>query len=200
MLIIKESDTNALELACKSLRSGKIISFTADTVYGLAVDASNSKAVDALFALKKRDPKKPIAIFVKDLASAKKIFSFDEVAEKFAEKFGSKSLTLILETKPEISALLAPNLNQNDGKFLGFRIVNRDFIKNLLEKFGGILAVTSANPSNEKAAITALEVEKYFTKSNLDLLVDGGKSEREIASAVIKIVSGKIQIIRPLAQ
>ncbi len=200
MLTIKESDTNALELACESLRLGKIISFTADTVYGLAVDASNFKAVEALFALKKRDPKKPIAIFVKDLASAKKIFSFDEVAEKFAERFGSKSLTLILETKPEGSALLASNLNQNDEKFLGFRIVNRDFIKNLLEKFGGILAVTSANPSNEKAAITALEVEKYFAKSNLDLLVDGGKSEREIASAVIKIVSGKIQIIRPLAQ
>ena len=200
MLIIKESDTNALELACESLRLGKIVSFTADTVYGLAVDASNSKAVEALFALKKRDPKKPIAIFVKDLASAKKIFSFDEVAEKFAEKFASESLTLILETKPESSALLAPNLNQNDEKFLGFRIVNRDFIKNLLEKFGGSLAVTSANPSNEKAAITALEVENYFTKSNLDLLVDGGKSEREIASAVIKIVSGKIQIIRPLAQ
>ncbi len=200
MLIIKESDTTALELACESLRLGKIVSFTADTVYGLAVDASNSKAVEALFALKKRDPKKPIAIFVKDLASAKKIFSFDEVAEKFAEKFASESLTLILETKPESSALLAPNLNQNDEKFLGFRIVNRDFIKNLLEKFGGILAVTSANPSNEKAAITALEVENYFTKSNLDLLVDGGKSEREIASAVIKIVSGKIQIIRPLAQ
>ena len=200
MLIIKESDTNALELACESLRLGKIISFTADTVYGLAVDASNFKAVEALFALKKRDPKKPIAIFVKDLASAKKIFSFDEVAEKFAERFASESLTLILETKPEGSALLASNLNQNDEKFLGFRIVNRDFIKNLLEKFSGILAVTSANPSNEKAAITALEVEKYFAKSNLDLLVDGGKSEREIASAVIKIVSGKIQIIRPLAQ
>lgn len=200
MLIIKESDTNALELACESLRLGKIISFTADTVYGLAVDASNFKAVEALFALKKRDPKKPIAIFVKDLASAKKIFSFDEVAEKFAEKFASESLTLILETKPESSALLASNLNQNDERFLGFRIVNRDFIKNLLEKFGGILAVTSANPSNEKAAITALEVEKYFAKSNLDLLVDGGKSEREIASAVIKIVNGKIQIIRPLAQ
>ena len=132
MLIIKESDTNALELACESLRLGKIVSFTADTVYGLAVDASNSKAVEALFALKKRDPKKPIAIFVKDLASAKKIFSFDEVAEKFAEKFASESLTLILETKPESSALLAPNLNQNDEKFLGFRIVNRDFIKNLL--------------------------------------------------------------------
>ena len=196
MLVIRESDKNSIELACEFLRAGKIISFATDTVYGLAVDAANFKAVEALFTLKKRDPKKPIAIFVKDLTSAEKIFYFDQVAKKIAEKFESESLTLILETKPKCAAILAANLNQNDEKFLGFRIVNRDFIKNLLEKFGGILAVTSANPSAEKAAISAGEVEKYFAKSNLDLLVDGGKSEQEIASAVVKVVSGKIQIIR----
>lgn len=197
MLIIKESDPNAVNLACEFLRAGKIISFTTDTVYGLAVDAANSKAVENLFALKKRDQKKPIAIFVKDLNAAKKIFYFDETAEKIAEKFSSESLTLILEKKPESTRLLAANLNQNDEKFLGFRIVNRDFIQNLLTKFAGILAVTSANPSTAKAAIRASEVEEYFAKSNLDLLVDGGKSEREIASTVIKIVDQKIQIIRP---
>lgn len=197
MQIIKESDNAAIDLACEFLRAGKIISFAADTVYGLAVDASNSKAVDALFALKQRDLKKPIAIFVKDLEAAKKIFYFDETATKISERFARESLTLILETKARGTPLLASNLNQNNNKFLGFRIVNRDFITKLLEKFGGILAVTSANPSNEKAALTALEVEKYFTNSNLDLLIDGGKSERGIASTVIKISGGKTEIIRP---
>ncbi|MBP7710814.1 MAG: threonylcarbamoyl-AMP synthase [Rickettsiales bacterium] len=197
MIIIKESDPKAVELACEALRTGKIISFATDTVYGLAVDACNFKAVEALFALKKRDQNKPVAIFLKDLDAAKKIFYFDETAEKIAEKFFTGSLTLVLETKPQSSSGLASNLNLNDEKFLGFRIVNRDFVKDLLDKFDGILAVTSANPSAEKAAISAAEVEKYFTNSSLDLLVDSSKPISGTASTVIRVTKGEVQILRP---
>ncbi len=199
MLKIKESDPAALNLACEALHAGKIISFATDTVYGLAVDACNFKAVEALFALKKRDPKKPVAIFLKDLDAAKKIFYFDKVAEKIAEKFFTDSLTLILEVKPQAASSLASNLNLNDEKFLGFRIVNHNFVKNLLDKFGGILAVTSANPSEKKAATSAAEVEEYFANTNLDLLVDGSKSKNQTASTVIKILDGKPQVLRPRA-
>jgi len=196
MLTVKQSDQNAVNLACEFLRAGKIISFATDTVYGVAVDACNFKAVEALFALKKRDPKKPVAIFLKDLDAAKKIFYFDKAAEKVAENFFTGSLTLVLETKPQTSSVLASNLNLNDEKFLGFRIVNHDFVKNLLEKFDGILAVTSANPSEKKAATSAAEVEEYFSNSNLDLLVDGSKSKSQTASTVVKIANGKLQVLR----
>ena len=196
MLTIKQSDPAAVTLACEALRAGKIISFATDTVYGVAVDARNFNAVEALFALKKRDPKKPVAIFLKDLDAAKKIFYFDETAEKIAEKFFTGSLTLVLETKPQSSSGLASNLNLNDEKFLGFRIVNHDFVKNLLDKFDGILAVTSANPSEKKAATSASEVEEYFANSSLDLLVDGSKSKSQTASTVVKISDGKVQVLR----
>jgi hypothetical protein len=131
-------------------------SFATDTVYGVGVDASNFKAVEDLYKLKNRDKEKPIAIFVKDLAAAKKIFLFDELSEKIAKKFLPGSLTLVLQINHKSTYSLASNLNNNDDGFLGFRIIENNFIKNLLEKFNGIIAVTSANLSNEQPALSCM--------------------------------------------
>ena len=150
MKIINEKDFAAVDIAADLLKAGKIISFPTDTVYGFAVDASNKEAVTNLYQLKNRDQKKPIAIFVKDIASAKKIFSFSKKAEEIAEKFLPGALTLVLPIKCGTSLELASNLNNNHDGFLGFRIVNTDFIKKLFEKLDGIIAVTSANLSGEK--------------------------------------------------
>lgn len=197
MLVLEESDPNALNIACDFLRAGKIISFATDTVYGLAADATNHTAISTLYRIKNRDEKKPIAIFVKDLATAKKIFYFDETSKKIAKKFLQESLTLVLKKKSKNPCKLAYNLNQIDDEFLGFRIVNRQFITNLLEKFNGILAVTSANISSQKSATNSQEIKKYFANSDLGLIVDGGESATEIASTVIKICDKKIIILRP---
>ena len=196
MHIVNESEKNAVALACDFLRAGKIISFATDTIYALAVDASNVKAVEALYKIKNRDEKKPIAIFVKDLAAAEKIFFFDEIVEKIAEKNLPGSLTLVLKTKFQNSDKIAPNLNQGGDGFLGFRIPDHTFTKKLLAEFDGILAATSANFSAQKPALSAAEVEKYFADSDLDLLVDGGKSAQQIASTVAKISDKKITILR----
>lgn len=193
MQVINEKDPKAIELACEFLRQGKIISFATDTVYGIAADASNFKAVEKLYKLKNRDDKKPIAIFLKDLAAAKKIFLFDEISEKIAQNFLPGKLTLVLETKSKTASGLASNLNKNQDNFLGFRIVDNFFITNLFKNFDGILAVTSANLTNQNAAKSAAEVEKYFT--DLDLVIDGGICVFE-PSTVAKISNKKITILR----
>lgn len=196
MKIIHEENPQALELAVAALRSGKIISFSCDTVYGIAADACNSKAVDGLYKLKNRDQKKPIAIFLQSLDEAKRLFYFDKNSEKLAEQFLPGALTLVLKTRPEAANILASNLNQNGDNFLGFRIIDLPFVKNLLAKFGGVLAVTSANLSNEEAAISADEVKKNLSNSDLELLIDGGISQQKISSTVVKVDDGKVSILR----
>lgn len=193
MRIINEENPKAAEIAADLLSTGKVISFPTDTVYGIAADACNVKAVESLYKLKNRDHKKPIAIFVKDIESAKKIFFFDKKAEEIAKKFLPGALTLVLQTKPEASQILAPNLNNNDDGFLGFRIVDSFFIKNLFEKFSGILAVTSANISGEKEAKDPQEIQNKFPK--LDLII-GGKISFQSPSTVIKVTNQKINILR----
>ena len=193
MQIINEKDPKAAQLASEFLRAGKIIAFATDTVYGVAADASNERAVEKLYELKKRDAKKPIAIFVPNLTAAKKLFIFDEISEKIAQQFLPGALTLILEKKAESSSLIAANLNQNDDNSLGFRIVDSFFVTRLFEKFNGFLAVSSANLSNHEPAQNTEKVAQYFP--DLDLLI-AGEISSQIPSTVAKISKGKITIIR----
>lgn len=193
MKIISEKDPQAISCAVDFLRAGKIISFATDTVYGVAVDASNYKAIEGLYAIKKRDQNKPIAIFLSDLQMAKKIFIFDEMAKKVVEKFGQQPFTLVLKKRHDSSINLAENLNKNNA-FLGFRIVKKDFIDELLKMFNGVLAVTSANISGFKPSISADQVKSNVAE--IDLLIDGGVCEKKIPSAVIKIDNGQIKILR----
>lgn len=193
MLIVNENNPNAATLASEFLRDGKIISFSTDTVYALAADASNFQAVETLYQIKNRDPKKPIAIFVKDLDAAKKIFFFEKKAEEIAKKFLPGALTLVLQTRDEAFSYIASNLNKNSDNFLGFRVVDNFFVKELFKKFDGILAVTSANISGATAATNPDEIKNILP--NIDLLIKGEISHQP-SSTVAKIIDNKITILR----
>lgn len=204
MRIIKEDNLEAIDIAIRELEDGNIISFATDTVYGIAADASNPKAVESIYKLKKRSQNKPIAIFLKDIKKAKQIFIFDELSEKIAENFMPGSVTLVLKVKNKNNRNLAKNLNYNDDNFIGFRIVRTNFLENLFEKFNGVLAVTSANISDRRSSICAQEVYDSFkdntdiTKSSeiLSVIFDGGNLENRLSSTVIKSYNNKCEIIR----
>lgn len=195
MKIISENNPNAVNLACEALKNGEVIAFATDTVYGIACDAANESAVKKLYDIKKRDEKKPIAIFVKSLAMAEEIFLFDDLSKKIAQNFLPGSITLVLQKKINSSIKLAANLNPQDDS-LGFRIVDRKFISELMSNFAGVLAVSSANLSNQNPALTAKDVEKYFLNSTLKLIVDGNCKKNAEVSTVIKVVNKKIEILR----
>lgn len=195
MKIISENHPDILTIACDLLHQGEVISFATDTVYGVACDASNPKAVERLYEIKKRDYKKPIAIFVKNLAIAEEIFVFDEISRKIAKRFLPGGLTLILPKKQDNGVKLAENLNPNNNS-LGFRIVNNHFVVQLMAKFDGILAVTSANLSDHKAALSTKEVENYFSNSKLALVIDKKMPKTTEASTVVKVENNEVSIIR----
>ena len=119
--IIKELEDNSAKEAVRYLKNGKILAFATDTVYGLAVDAQNFKAVENLYKIKNRNQNKAIAILLPSLERAKKIFIFDELANKIANNFLPGALTIVLPVK-EQQDFLSKNLNINDN-FLGFRII-----------------------------------------------------------------------------
>jgi L-threonylcarbamoyladenylate synthase len=199
MKVIKESDSQAVEIACQFLKEGKLIVFATDTIYGVAADASNEKAVATLYQLKERELNKPIAIFLKNIHIAKKLFIFDDLLEKVAKKHLPGPLTIVAELRDDPSTPLAKNLNPNNNS-LGFRIVDRTFINHLLEEFNGVLAVTSANISGQNVAQNLADIQKYFCQENkdpkLDLMIDSGDSKANGASTVVKISNNKMEILR----
>ncbi len=196
MQIIKESDPKLGKLVSDILKKGGVISFPTDTVYGIAVDASNASAVDKIYRIKNRSANKPIAIFVKDIAAAEQIFYFSDKAKKIAESFMPGPLTLVLRIKKESIGFLADNLNLRNDGFLGFRIVNKFFLSQIFKDFDGVLAVTSANKSNEKDTVSYLEVKNSFLENEIDLIVAGEGHISGLASTVLKVSENEFEILR----
>jgi len=193
MKIIKENDSNSVDLAIEFLLAGKVICFATDTVYGLAVDATNAKAVDRLYQLKNREKNKPIAIFLKDINSAMQLFVINDKSKFMINKYMPGAITIILPTNDFAKKHLAKNLNNQHNDFIGFRIVDTYFVRNLFKKFNGILAVSSANKASEEACYSSSMVKNNL--SNLDLLISGKKTNK-ISSTIIKIVDDEISIVR----
>lgn len=193
--LIEDSQITCVEEAVDFLKSGKILAFATDTVYGLAVDAKNFEAVESLYKIKKRDKTKAIAILLPNLNRAKEIFIFDELTNKIANKFLPGALTIVLEVKKQ-QDFLSKNLNIN-GNFLGFRIISSELIDKIFAKFDGAIALTSANLSGNKSAITAEEIYRNFEETTLDLLIiDSKKLKSTTASTVIKISNNSLEILR----
>jgi L-threonylcarbamoyladenylate synthase len=193
MLVIDEKKSNAVDVAIDFLQKGKVICFATDTVYGVAVDATNPKAVEGLYKLKKRDKNKPIAIFLKNLESAKKLFIFNDLANEIVKKYMPGDITVILKTTNFAKKFLAKNLNNNDNDFIGFRIIDSYFVQKLFEKYNGILAVSSANEASQNPCISASSVKKNL--KNLDLLIAGKKTSK-ISSTIVKIIENELILIR----
>jgi L-threonylcarbamoyladenylate synthase len=193
MLVIDQKNPNAVNVAIDFLKKGKVICFATDTVYGVAVDATNPSAVERLYELKNREKNKPIAIFLKDLESAKKIFIFNSLSNSIVEKYIPGGITVILETNKFAQKILAKNLNNNDNNFIGFRIVDSYFVNKLFKKYNGILAVSSANKAFKDACISANSVKKNL--KDLDLLIAGKKTSK-ISSTIVKIDANKLTLIR----
>jgi L-threonylcarbamoyladenylate synthase len=199
MKIIKQSDKSSAKIAASLLSQGKVVAIPTDTVYGLAVNAASDIAVNKLYQLKKRDNNKPIAIFAPNVNEARKIVVFSQLAEKIIAKYGDHPLTLVLPKKEDSSYQLSPFLNRND-EFLGIRIVKYEFISRLFSEISKLdnflLAVTSANISDQKEATTINQVANYFA-NDLELLIDNCQNDQKLPSTVIKIIGNDYQILRP---
>lgn len=195
MKLIDLSNKDSIDLACDFLKRGEIISFPTETVYGLACDAANEKAIDKIFKLKNRDYSKPIAIFLEKIEQAQKILQFNDIANIIAKKYLPGAVTIVLPKKNNIDIYLASNLNLNDN-YLAFRISDDPFVAKLLAKFDGIIAVTSANISGFNSSIHHDQVKNFFMNSDLGLLIKGGYCRSQIASTVVKIYENDFEILR----
>jgi L-threonylcarbamoyladenylate synthase len=177
--------------AIASLRSGNVIVFPTETVYGLGADALNHEAVQKVFQLKGRNPQNPIPIIVADRAMLRGLIDkIPPIAEKLIERFWPGPLTLVLEARPHMPKQL---LNSRGG--VGVRISSQPLATQLAEELGRPLTATSANPSGKQAASTIEQAENYFTR-DVEIFLDGGELTAKIGSSVVEVIETRIKIIR----
>ncbi len=186
MTIVRCDETGLAECA-KVLISGGVAVIPTDTVYGLAAHPAFPAAVERLYTIKGREAKKPIALLAFD-AEAVERFGYP-ITGKAREllKYWPGGLTLIITPSP-----LTPHPSPPEG----FRVPDYDWTRRLLAKCGGLLRVTSANLSGQRAATDAPQALADVGLS-ADIVVDDGVSPGGVPSTVVRVSpDGAVETLR----
>jgi tRNA threonylcarbamoyl adenosine modification protein (Sua5/YciO/YrdC/YwlC family) len=177
------SDASGLAAAAEILRTGGIVAFPTDTVYGVGVAATHPDRVEALFALKRRPADRRIPVLVAGLDQATAAgWVTDDRARILVERFWPGGLTLVLPGATESQAFRAPD-----------HPVALELIR-----AAGPLFTTSANLSDEPDTLGADEVLIAFATQQdaLDAVVDGGPVPGGVASTVVDLTTTPARILR----
>lgn len=174
------------------IKKAKLISFPTDTIYALACDATNFRAVEKIFSAKQRPNNKALPVFVRNIDEAKKIVEFNEKALLLAEEFFPGPLTLVLRAKKDNK--LAKNLYL-DKNTVAIRIPSNMISQKILESVEVPLVGTSANLSNMTPASNIFELEKYF-KDFVSCVVLNNQVSVNIPSTIIDLSEDFPRLIR----
>ena len=192
MAVVKADDA-AIRAAADLLRAGKLVAFPTETVYGLGADATNSRAVAAIFEAKGRPRFNPLIVHVQDLAAAERIAEFDDRARLLAAAFWPGPLALVLRRRPEagISDLVTAGLET-----VAVRVPDHAVAQSLLEAAGCPIAAPSANRSGHVSPTRAEHVASDFG-NRIAMILDGGPCKRGLESTVIDATATTLKLLRP---
>lgn len=183
--MIDYTDTN------ESLQSGGVLLLPTETVYGLACAATDSMAVDKIYAIKGRDFEKPLAVCVKDLAEAETLGLFNDAARQLAIRHWPGSLTIIVKACPKLPLDSRCLSGRGQNATIALRCPEADWRENLT----GPLALTSANRSGQPDCVNYESAMAEFD-GELDgaLMCDGPLSGAP--STIILVMGGDLKILR----
>ena len=188
-LVMPINDPGAIPAAVKIIQEGGLIAFPTDTVYGVAADPFNAKALQKIYAAKQRPDEKALPALIGGLEQLGQLVgTVDHSVYKVALTFWPGALTLILPKRADVPEELSPYPT------IGIRMPNLAFTLALLKQTGP-LATTSANRSGASNPTTAEDVLDQLG-SEIDLVLDGGPTAGSMASTVVDLTEPEIKILR----
>lgn len=188
-----------LETALRVLRSGGVIVYPTDTVWGIGCDATNEEAVRRIYALKQREDSKSMLVLLDSAAKLDYYVDVPDTAEQLLEANecspaeALRPLTIIYPNAHH----LAPNLIAEDGS-IGIRITNEPFSKALCAQLKRPIVSTSANISGEPTPRHFREIsEQILDNTDYNCLFRRDDEAEHEPSSIIKInADGTFKIIR----
>lgn len=185
-------DATGLARAAQILRDGGLVAFPTETVYGLGGDATNSRAVAAIYEAKGRPRFNPLIVHVADLAMAERFARFDTRARALATAFWPGPLTLVLPLADGagLSPLVTADLDS-----VAIRIPAHPVAQALIRAFGGPLAAPSANPSGKVSPTRADHVAQGL-EGRIAAILDGGPCAVGVESTILGL-TGEAALLRP---
>lgn len=176
------------------LKQGGVVVIPTETAYGLAADATNSRAAKRIFAIKGRDINKTPPLIVASMEMAKRYFVFTPKLEELARQFWPGPLTLIGKAKP---SLLSPSVLREDGT-IAIRVSSHPVPRAISEALDAPIVATSANDSGKPECFSVEDIKEQliFKPLQPDLYFDGGVLEPKLSSTIIKEENGTLIVLR----
>ncbi|MEN2494273.1 MAG: Threonylcarbamoyl-AMP synthase [Hyphomicrobiaceae bacterium hypho_1] len=181
-----------ISAAAEAICNGELVGFPTETVYGLGADATNSTAVLKIFTTKGRPRFNPLIVHVANMIEAKKVASFNSLAEKLADAFWPGPMTLVL---PMVNGSMISDVVVNGLKTVAIRIPTHPVACKLIETAGCPIAAPSANISGHISATTAEHVISDFG-NKVSIVLDAGPSKHGLESTIIDTSENMITILR----
>ena len=177
--------------AAETIRAGGLCAVPTETVYGLAANGLDARAVEKIYAVKGRPENKPLSLLVAG-KEALAVFGREipDPAFSLAEKFWPGPLTLVVRAAPEI-----PPVVRAGGETVGLRCPDHPLTLELLRRLALPLAAPSANPSGAPSPVTARQVLDYFD-GKIDCVLDGGESGVGRESTILDLSETPYRILR----
>jgi L-threonylcarbamoyladenylate synthase len=195
-----EADRNGIQEAAERLRSGGLVAFPTETVYGLGAAASDRQAVERVYATKGRPRAHPLIVH---LPAAADLWSWadrdaqaargaaPELVEELACRFWPGPLTLVLHALPSVDRAVTGGQDT-----VALRVPAHPAARRLLEAFGGAVVAPSANRFGRVSPTRADHVAADLAGEDV-LVLDGGPTDMGLESTILDLTSREARLLRP---
>jgi L-threonylcarbamoyladenylate synthase len=180
--------------ASACLRTGGLVAFPTETVYGLGADARNTDAVERIYVAKGRPSDNPLIVHVSSIEEAEALaLSVGAVERRLMETFWPGPLTVVLPVRPgAVSPRVTAGLDT-----VAVRVPANEVARELIARAGVPVAAPSANRSGRPSPTRAEHVREDLN-GRINGIVDGGNADVGLESTVVLVdEGGAVRVLRP---
>ena len=183
---------NEINFAAEVIKTGGLVAFPTETVYGLGGDATNPEAAEKIFAAKGRPSDNPLIIHVANPADAEEYAYTSELYYKLAERFMPGPLTVIMDARESV-----PMQTRGGLSTVAVRCPSNLIARMLIKQSGVPIAAPSANLSGSPSPTSARHVIDDLN-GKIDVIIDGGDAKLGVESTIVKVEKDStLTLLRP---
>lgn len=190
--MLPAAEPESLRMAAEVIRSGGLVAFPTETVYGLGADAFNPQAIARIFEVKNRPTFDPLIVHIADLAALDRLVaSVTPWARRLIEQFWPGPLTLVLPKRAEVPDLVTAGLPT-----VAVRMPAHPSAQALIREAGTPIAAPSANLFGSVSPTSAQHVLDGLG-DQVDLILDGGLCPLGVESTIVSLAGAQPELLRP---
>lgn len=184
-------DIRIIQKAAEIIKSGGLVAFPTETVYGLGADALTADAASKIYKAKGRPSDNPLIIHISKAEDAEKYAHTSELYYKLTKAFSPGPLTIIMPKKDIIPDTVTGGLDT-----VAVRIPSNETARAIIECAETAIAAPSANTSGKPSPTEASHVIEDLN-GKVDMIIDGGECDIGLESTVIKLNGDGVVLLRP---